>query len=92
MQTKLCHTTQLAIVSLLFAFAANAQTTRPDAEKQLAREIYKEMIEVHSGFTTGSTTLRLLIIWISASVGRLPVDDPELMFAPVCVCVRACDV
>src|SRR6202050_4170895 len=28
----------------------------PDADRQLAREIYKEMIEIRSGFTTGSTT------------------------------------
>jgi acetylornithine deacetylase/succinyl-diaminopimelate desuccinylase-like protein len=29
---------------------------RPDAEKQLAHDIYKEFIEIQSGFTTGSTT------------------------------------
>lgn len=28
----------------------------PEPERQLAREIYKEMIEVKSGFTTGATT------------------------------------
>jgi len=28
----------------------------PEAEQRLAREIYKQMIEVKSGFTTGSTT------------------------------------
>src|SRR5262245_5142717 len=33
-----------------------AQSTRPDAEKQLAREIYKEFIEIQSGYTTGATT------------------------------------
>ena len=36
------------------AFAAD--TMPPDAEQQLARDIYKEMIEVKSGFTTGTTT------------------------------------
>jgi acetylornithine deacetylase/succinyl-diaminopimelate desuccinylase-like protein len=47
---------------LLFAFSwfvtasLNAQATRPDAEKKLARDIYKEFIEIQSGFTTGSTT------------------------------------
>ncbi len=57
MQTaKLIRTIQLTSVTLLLAVGANAQTTRPDAEKQLAREIYKEMIEVQSGFTTGATT------------------------------------
>src|SRR5450759_4098852 len=28
----------------------------PAAEKQLARDIYKEMIEIKSGYTTGATT------------------------------------
>jgi len=32
------------------------QTTRPDDEKKLAREIFKEFIEIQSGYTTGSTT------------------------------------
>lgn len=33
-----------------------AQTTPPESERQLARSIYKEFVEVQSGFTTGSTT------------------------------------
>ncbi|HUJ30309.1 MAG TPA: M20/M25/M40 family metallo-hydrolase [Candidatus Acidoferrum sp.] len=41
---------------LLFASVAAAQTTRPEAEKQRAREIYKQFIEIQSGFTTGATT------------------------------------
>ncbi len=45
-----------AIVSFLFAAPANSQTTRPEAERNLAREIYKEFIEIRSGYTTGSTT------------------------------------
>jgi acetylornithine deacetylase/succinyl-diaminopimelate desuccinylase-like protein len=40
----------------IFAAALNAQTTRPEAEKQLAHDIYKEFIEIQSGFTTGATT------------------------------------
>ena len=28
----------------------------PDAERQLAREIYREMVEIKSGYTTGATT------------------------------------
>ena len=35
---------------------AHAATLPPDADQRLAREIFKEMIEVQSGFTTGSTT------------------------------------
>jgi acetylornithine deacetylase/succinyl-diaminopimelate desuccinylase-like protein len=34
----------------------NAQSTRPDSEKQLARDIYKEFIEIRSGYNTGATT------------------------------------
>ena len=33
-----------------------AQTTSPDADRQLARSIYKEFVEIQSGFSTGSTT------------------------------------
>src|SRR5205807_9078993 len=51
-------------LSFLLCFAApflaslslNAQSTRPDAEKKLAHDIYKEFIEIQSAFTTGSTT------------------------------------
>ena len=28
----------------------------PESERQLARAIYKEMIEINSGYTTGATT------------------------------------
>ena len=41
---------------LLASAAFAADTLPPDAEQRLAREIYKEMIEVKSGFTTGATT------------------------------------
>ena len=33
-----------------------APTMSPEAERQLAREIYKEMVEIKSGYTTGATT------------------------------------
>jgi acetylornithine deacetylase/succinyl-diaminopimelate desuccinylase-like protein len=57
MQTnKIARIAQLAFAILLSALPSHAQTTRPDAEKHLAREIYKEMVEVQSGFTTGATT------------------------------------
>ena len=36
--------------------SVSAQTIRPESEKQLARDIYKQFIEIPSGFTTGSTT------------------------------------
>jgi acetylornithine deacetylase/succinyl-diaminopimelate desuccinylase-like protein len=40
----------------LSATIAIAQTTSPDADRQLARSIYKEFVEIQSGFSTGSTT------------------------------------
>jgi acetylornithine deacetylase/succinyl-diaminopimelate desuccinylase-like protein len=49
---------RIAACALLCATAARAQdrTVPPESERQLARAIYKEMIEVNSGFTTGATT------------------------------------
>jgi len=38
------------------ALGAVSAAMPPDASRQLAREIYKEMIEIRSGFSTGSTT------------------------------------
>ena len=46
----------LALAASLAALPAHAQVTRPQPEQALAREIYKEFIEIPSGFTTGSTT------------------------------------
>ena len=46
----------VALAISFFAASLNAQSTRRDAEKKLARDIYKEFIEMQSGFTTGSTT------------------------------------
>src|SRR5271155_2354934 len=44
-------------VLVFFSFAsAGAQTMRPEAEKQMAHDIYKEFIEIPSGYTTGATT------------------------------------
>jgi acetylornithine deacetylase/succinyl-diaminopimelate desuccinylase-like protein len=46
----------LILVSLLLCPFLNASTLPPEGDQRLAREIYQEMIEVKSGFTTGSTT------------------------------------
>ena len=53
---KIWFASKILLLVLFCAPAANAQTTRPDTEKQLAHDIYKEFIEIQSGFTTGSTT------------------------------------
>ena len=49
----------IQVVFLLTAAALPllaAATMPPEAEQRLAREIYKEMVESESGFTTGATT------------------------------------
>jgi acetylornithine deacetylase/succinyl-diaminopimelate desuccinylase-like protein len=40
----------------MFAAYLIGQTMPPDAERQLARDIYKQLIEIKSGYTTGATT------------------------------------
>jgi acetylornithine deacetylase/succinyl-diaminopimelate desuccinylase-like protein len=46
------------LMPLLFlcTVSLSAQTVRPEPEKQLAHDIYKEFVEIQSGFTTGATT------------------------------------
>ena len=46
----------LRIPLFLIAALALAQTTPPEQDRQLARSIYKEFVEIQSGFTTGATT------------------------------------
>jgi acetylornithine deacetylase/succinyl-diaminopimelate desuccinylase-like protein len=51
----------IALAAILLFIAGNlsvahAQTARPESEKQLAHDIYKEFIEIHSGYNTGATT------------------------------------
>jgi acetylornithine deacetylase/succinyl-diaminopimelate desuccinylase-like protein len=53
---KLVPLCPLAITLIAAALPLHAQSTRPAAEQELARAIYKEFIEIQSGFTTGSTT------------------------------------
>jgi len=46
----------LILIPFLCAASVSAQTTRPEAERKLAHDIYKEFVEIQSGFTTGATT------------------------------------
>jgi acetylornithine deacetylase/succinyl-diaminopimelate desuccinylase-like protein len=41
---------------LFCALTLGAQTSTPPADKQLAHDIYKEFVEIQSGFATGATT------------------------------------
>jgi acetylornithine deacetylase/succinyl-diaminopimelate desuccinylase-like protein len=52
----MCRLITLSLVFWTLAQGAASALMPPDADRQLAREIYKEMIEVRSGYTTGSTT------------------------------------
>ncbi len=45
-----------ASLTLTINSSTRAQTTRPEAEKQLAHDIYKDFIEIRSGYNTGATT------------------------------------
>jgi len=47
---------RIAAIVTLSCSALVAQPTPPDADKQLARAIFKEMVEIKSGYTTGATT------------------------------------
>jgi acetylornithine deacetylase/succinyl-diaminopimelate desuccinylase-like protein len=47
---------RLMWIALFCAAALSAQTMPPQADQQLAHDIYKQFIEIQSGFTTGSTT------------------------------------
>jgi acetylornithine deacetylase/succinyl-diaminopimelate desuccinylase-like protein len=53
-----CYNPRMYRWVALFALALGAASAAmpPDADRQLAHEIYKEMIEIRSGYTTGSTT------------------------------------
>jgi acetylornithine deacetylase/succinyl-diaminopimelate desuccinylase-like protein len=46
----------LVLLIFCWAGAVYPTTERPAAEKQLALEIYKQFVEIPSGFSTGSTT------------------------------------
>lgn len=46
----------LAPAAALFTATLSAGTLPPEADQRLAREIYQQMIEIKSGFTTGATT------------------------------------
>ena len=54
--TKKFLLVQLIIILLFSSASLRSQTTRSEAEKRLALDIYKEFVEIQSGFTTGATT------------------------------------
>jgi acetylornithine deacetylase/succinyl-diaminopimelate desuccinylase-like protein len=53
----LCITAGAVVVSgAVLAAQGVTPTMPPEPDRQLAREIYKEMVEIKSGYTTGATT------------------------------------
>jgi acetylornithine deacetylase/succinyl-diaminopimelate desuccinylase-like protein len=55
-KTKKSHPLRVILALLLFSASGSAQTTRPQPERQLAHDLYKEFVEIQSGFSTGATT------------------------------------
>jgi len=53
---KKFHLVQLLVILLFSSASLRSQTTRPESERKLAHDIYKEFVEIQSGFTTGATT------------------------------------
>ena len=53
---RICLMVRFTVLPLLACTVLSAATIPPEADRQLAREIYKQMIEIQSGFTTGATT------------------------------------
>jgi len=51
-----CQMLRFLILPLLLAASAIGQTMPPEPERQLARDIYKQLVEIKSGYTTGATT------------------------------------
>ncbi len=51
-----CQMLRQLPVLLFCALTLGAQTMPPQADMQLAHDIYKQFVEIQSGFTTGSTT------------------------------------
>jgi hypothetical protein len=57
LKLKKLHVLHPVVISILcFTSSAYGQAMRPKAEKKLAHDIYKEFVEIRSGYTTGSTT------------------------------------
>jgi len=51
-----CDMLRFLILSSLVVVSVIGQTMPPELERQLARGIYKELVEIKSGYTTGTTT------------------------------------
>src|SRR5438045_8067329 len=51
-----CRMLRFLILPALFLPSLISQTMPPEPERQLARDIYKQLIEIKSGYTTGATT------------------------------------
>jgi acetylornithine deacetylase/succinyl-diaminopimelate desuccinylase-like protein len=72
---KIWFISGLMLLVAFYAASVSAQNTRPEAEKQLAHDIYKQFIEVQSGFTTGATTPVVEIAVARLKAARFPDAD-----------------
>ena len=66
---------RVALLSLFCLSVWAADILPPESEQRLAREIYKEMIEVKSGFATGTTTPIAESVAARFKAAGLPASD-----------------
>lgn len=62
-------------IAILLPLALNAATLPPEPERQLAREIYKQLVEIQSGFTTGATTPVVQAVAARLAAAGFPASD-----------------
>ena len=65
----------LACLCTVFTHTVPAATLPPEAEQRLALEIYKQMVEIRSGFTTGSTTPVVEAVAARLKAAGFPASD-----------------
>src|SRR5271167_3452319 len=72
---KIWQASKILVLVAFCAASLSAQTTRPDFEKQLAHDIYKQFIEIQSGFTTGATTPVVEAVAARLKAAGFPASD-----------------
>ena len=55
-RTRIISAAIITVVAATSTLGAQDRAMPPESERQLARAIYKEMVEIKSGYTTGATT------------------------------------
>lgn len=66
---------RLALFALAGGFVLQAATLAPEQDQKLAHDIYKELVEIKSGYTTGSTTLIANAVAARLKAAGFPASD-----------------